>query len=57
MHEAVAFPSGENELRGRLYSGSANAPRVVMAHGTSATTTMVADVYAKQTEFLRRTLL
>ncbi len=48
MFEEAEFPSGGNMLRGRLYrQEKAGAPFVVMAHGTSATITMVADAYAE----------
>jgi uncharacterized protein len=49
MFEVVEFPSEGALLRGRLYrpSGDRAAPVVVMAHGTSATITMVADRYAE----------
>ncbi len=46
----VEFPSEGTTLRGRLYSRPAPVraqPVVVMAHGTSATITMVADRYAE----------
>ena len=51
MFRNVAFPSQGATLRGRLYfrqNGSGpKAPIVIMAHGTSATITMVADRYAE----------
>jgi hypothetical protein len=59
MFENVAFQSEGATLRGRLYlgphrlrssnqeEGAQGAPIVVMAHGTSATITMVADRYAE----------
>ena len=47
--EVVDFPSEGASLRGRLYrlADSGPAPLVVMAHGTSATVTMVTDRYAE----------
>ncbi len=48
MFEMIAFRSGENILRGRLYRRQRRqVPCVVMAHGTSATITMVANAYAE----------
>jgi len=50
MFRIVEFPSEDATLRGRLYSrtmSSRAASVVVMAHGTSATITMVADRYAE----------
>ena len=51
MFRNVAFPSQGATIRGRLYfrqNGSGpKAPIVIMAHGTSATITMVADRYAE----------
>lgn len=48
MSDMVEFPSGANALRGTLYRQQyGQAPCVVMAHGTSATTTMVANAYAE----------
>ena len=50
MFRIVEFPSEGVTLRGRLYQRekpSKPAPVVVMAHGTSATITMVADRYAE----------
>lgn len=48
MFANVEFPSQGAVLRGRLYrpAGSAPVPLVVMAHGTSATTTMTTDRYS-----------
>jgi pimeloyl-ACP methyl ester carboxylesterase len=47
MFEKVEFPSEGALLCGWLYQHSGrNAPALVMAHGTSATITMVADQYA-----------
>ena len=48
--EAVAFESEGALLRGFLYPaarGNAPFPIVIMAHGTSATISMVADRYAE----------
>ncbi|MBW3619935.1 MAG: S9 family peptidase [Actinobacteria bacterium] len=49
MTEAVEFTSEGATLRGLLFrpAGVADAPVVVMAHGTSATIRMVADRYAE----------
>jgi len=49
MYEVVEFPSEGAQLRGRLYraGGFTPGPMVVMAHGTSATITMVTDRYAE----------
>ncbi len=47
MFEAIEFPSEGATLRGRLYTRSVDAPTLVMAHGTSATITMIADAYAE----------
>ncbi|MCB1544629.1 MAG: alpha/beta fold hydrolase [Methylobacteriaceae bacterium] len=49
MFECVEFPSEGALLRGRLYlpAEPRRSPCVVMAHGTSATITMVADDYAR----------
>lgn len=49
MFEAVEFPSEGALLRGRLYRprDARPAPVVIMAHGTSATITMVTDRYAE----------
>ena len=49
MYTLVEFPSQGAVLRGRLYrpEHSGPAPAVVMAHGTSATITMVTDRYAE----------
>lgn len=49
MFDVVSFRSEGAELRGRLYRppGAGKIPIVVMAHGTSATITMVADRYAE----------
>lgn len=48
MYEAVEFASEGAVLRGRLYSnGNMAKPALVMAHGTSATITMVIDAYAE----------
>ncbi len=50
MFEVVQFPSEGALLRGRLYRPSETGqpvPVVVMAHGTSATITMVIDRYAE----------
>ena len=49
MFEVVGFPSEGAVLRGRLYRprGPRKVPVVVMAHGTSATITMVANRYAE----------
>lgn len=50
MHEVVEFPSEGALLRGRLYRPDGTGrptPIVVMAHGTSATITMVIDRYAE----------
>ena len=50
MFRIVEFPSQGATLRGRLYfreKTSHPSPVVVMAHGTSATITMVADRYAE----------
>lgn len=46
--ERIEFPSERVLLRGRLFrtGGAEPGPCVVMAHGTSATTTMVAEDYA-----------
>ncbi len=48
MFESVEFPSEGATLRGRLYrpQQAGRAPVVVMAHGITATITMVADRYA-----------
>jgi pimeloyl-ACP methyl ester carboxylesterase len=47
MFEEIEFPSEGAALRGRLYRHACRrAPGLVMAHGTSATITMVADHYA-----------
>jgi pimeloyl-ACP methyl ester carboxylesterase len=47
MFEEIEFPSEGALLRGRFYhNASGRAPALVMAHGTSATITMVADRYA-----------
>jgi pimeloyl-ACP methyl ester carboxylesterase len=47
MFEEIEFPSEGAMLRGRFYrSACRQAPALVMAHGTSATITMVADQYA-----------
>lgn len=49
MFEEVEFPSDGATLRGRLYSHNKLLnPTVVMAHGTSATISMVADSYAEK---------
>ena len=48
MYDLVEFPSCDVTLRGRMYRGVNNQrPCVVMAHGTSATISMVADSYAE----------
>jgi uncharacterized protein len=50
MIKEVAFPSEGAMLRGLLFlpeSQSKRPPLVIMAHGTSATVTMVADKYAE----------
>lgn len=48
MYKEVEFVSVNNILRGRMYShGDQPNPCVIMAHGTSATITMVADCYAE----------
>ena len=50
MFRIVEFPSEGAVLRGRLYlreMKSHASPVVIMAHGTSATITMVADRYAE----------
>ena len=50
MFRIVEFPSEGATLRGRLYFqeyATRPLPAVVMAHGTSATITMVADRYAE----------
>jgi len=50
MFRVVEFPSEDATLRGRLYlrhMTSRTSPIVVMAHGTSATITMVTDRYAE----------
>lgn len=51
MFEEVEFPSEGATLRGRLYlpesQPGAKPPLVIMAHGTSATVTMVVDRYAE----------
>ena len=55
MFRHVAFPSQGATLRGRLYipnpllqpASRQAVPIVIMAHGTSATITMVADRYAE----------
>ena len=47
MYEHVEFHSEAATLRGRFYrQSSAPAPCLVMAHGTSATISMGADIYA-----------
>ena len=47
MFETVEFPSDGALLRGRFYQHAGRrAPALVMAHGTSATITMVVDQYA-----------
>lgn len=47
MFEAVEFLSEGEILRGRFYPSTEDcAPCVVMAHGTTATISMVADAYA-----------
>lgn len=48
-YEPVEFPSQGATLRGRLYglNGLRPLPCLIMAHGTSATITMVADKYAE----------
>lgn len=47
MFEQVEFPSEGAVLRGRFYRhAEKRAPALVMAHGTSATITMVVDQYA-----------
>jgi uncharacterized protein len=47
MFEEIEFPSEGAMLHGRLYRHTTHdAPALVMAHGTSATITMVADQYA-----------
>jgi uncharacterized protein len=47
MFEEIEFPSEGALLRGRFYQHACRrAPALVMAHGTSATITMVADQYA-----------
>ena len=43
MFQQIEFDSENAVLRGRFYNGASTAPCVVMAHGTSATITMVAD--------------
>jgi len=47
--EIAGFPSEEAQLRGRLYRPSrpGPVPVVIMAHGTSATISMVTDRYAE----------
>jgi hypothetical protein len=48
MFEQVEFPSEGAVLRGRFYGQPAGrAPAIAMAHGTSATISMVADAYAE----------
>jgi pimeloyl-ACP methyl ester carboxylesterase len=48
MYQHIEFESEGAALRGRFYSqGDEKAPCVVMAHGTSATITMVVDAYAE----------
>jgi len=48
MYEIVEFRSGPTILRGRMYQHSDTpGPCVVMAHGISATITMVADAFAE----------
>jgi dienelactone hydrolase len=50
MIKNVEFPSEGATLRGLLFlpeSQSKTLPVVIMAHGTSATVTMVADKYAE----------
>jgi pimeloyl-ACP methyl ester carboxylesterase len=48
MFQVVEFPSQGAVLRGRYYAQAApGAPTLVMTHGTSATITMVVDVYAE----------
>jgi pimeloyl-ACP methyl ester carboxylesterase len=48
MFGLIEFPSEGATLRGQLYGcGDANAPFVVMTHGTSATITMAVDKYAE----------
>lgn len=50
MFRIIEFPSEGATLRGRLYfreKSSRASPVIVMAHGTSATITMVADRYAE----------
>jgi uncharacterized protein len=47
MFEQIEFPSEGAMLRGRFYRhAGGRAPALVMAHGTSATITMVVDQYA-----------
>lgn len=47
MYKDIEFISVKNTLRGRMYShGTEPTPCIIMAHGTSATITMVADSYA-----------
>ena len=45
-HQPIEFMSNSYNLRGRFYSTSeaSTAPCVIMAHGTSATISMAADV-------------
>ena len=48
MYQEVEFPSEGATLHGRLYKHKGRSgPVVVMAHGTSATITMVIDAYAE----------
>src|SRR5438105_2609229 len=50
MYRMVEFPSEGATLRGRFYyreDAPVPAPLVIMAHGTSATTTMAIDRYAE----------
>ena len=48
MFQEVEFPSEGAVLHGRLYQRAGyTGPTVVMAHGTSATITMVIDAYAE----------
>ncbi len=49
MHRAISFRSEGAELQGRHFShGDEHRPVVVMTHGTTATITMVIDVYARK---------
>lgn len=50
MTRNIEFPSEQAVLRGRLYlpdNAAGPLPAVIMAHGTSATVTMVTDRYAE----------